>query len=264
MTLTIYTTATPPYEHFVGLYAFAALYHVEDSVVEIGLDDPGRFASENEGLCQTLSEIFPERFKLSHVPARFSPGTDRFVTVPTLRNEHVYIGDIDIIILERQLLEIHLGHMEKTGLPYSNCVRPNSDPRRPLLSGLHFTTWDAFYPLPNLDDIDLERVKDEHLLYQIVIRKGLQTLPTSEWFRPVHGIHASMNRPPQGGTVRGRNTGAWAPPRWHEPYVAMRESHSFKKMLTELPAGAVTVVQVIDLIVELELVKKAGASLSDV
>jgi hypothetical protein len=81
--------------------------------------------------------------------------------------------------------------MAKTGLPYSNIIRPTPPLR---LSGLHFTRSDAHYPLPEINDPAALRL-DEHLLYRQVVAKGLPLPSVEERLRPTHGIHFSLNRP---------------------------------------------------------------------
>lgn len=84
--------------------------------------------------------------------------------------EYVYIGDIDIIVLDSTIVDQHLKLMAKTGLPYSNRARGGP---RAQLSGLHFTRYDAYYPVPDVSDIDITQEVDEALLYKIVQRRGL-------------------------------------------------------------------------------------------
>jgi hypothetical protein len=93
------------------------------------------------------------------------------------------------------------------GLPYSNVVRANSK----KLTGLHLADYSTHYPLGRIDDLVSDIFNDEELLYAIVQRKGalydmqqrnsllagktindLGNVP----FRPVHGIHMSVNRLP--------------------------------------------------------------------
>lgn len=116
----------------------------------------------------------------------------RFIVEPMIKREYVYIGDIDIMILEN-VFDKHSYIFEK-GLPYSNIVRVNSK----KLTGLHFCRYDKQYPLPNINDLIDSVFNDEDLLYAIMDRKGL-IYPADEYRkiqRPVHGIHMSLNRMP--------------------------------------------------------------------
>ncbi len=185
-----FTCANRKYERFAGLYICAVLLHVADSKIEIGLEDVDDFVQRNAPLVQKMQEHFGSRFHLRNADfSRSIPHTIRFITEPELQSEYLYIGDIDIIVLEPKMIDAHLGFMRRTGLPYSNSVRPNTD----RLSGLHFTRRDAYWPLPDFSDLNLRRTSDEQLLYQLVKRRGL-AVQDKEWWRPVHGIHISPNR----------------------------------------------------------------------
>lgn len=123
------------------------------------------------------------------------------------RFDHLYIGDIDILICreEPDLLTQHLRHCELLGLPYSNVIRPGKE----KLSGLHFVLrapwYDAMRPIRaryerrlregslSVDDFPLG---NEQLLYRMVAESGLGLPPTPEenpspdyQFRPHHGFH---------------------------------------------------------------------------
>ena len=195
--LVIFTATNAAYEDFVALFAAAAVHHVENARVEVGVADPGAFAAVQGPRLEVVWKHYGSE-SLKIVPAKFEmngrpvlPNTVRFITEPS-RAEFVYIGDVDIIILERSLKSIHLEFMRKTGLPYSNSARQVDLSR---LSGLHFTRFDAMYPLPDLSDIDLSRENDERVLRIICERKGLP-IQEDEWFRPQCGIHISPNRAP--------------------------------------------------------------------
>jgi hypothetical protein len=198
-TVLFFTSADRQYEDYAPLYAFSILSHVKDSVVEVGVEDDHSFRSRHGAAWAHVGACFG-RHKLivRSVPwalphgRSILPNTVRFLVIPKLRAGYVYIGDIDIIILDRQLLSMHLNHMKTTGLPYSNSVRP----RTTRMSGLHFSRFDAYYPVPDVSDLDLGRMNDEMVLYEIIKRKRLE-LQNRIWYRPVHGIHISPNRAPE-------------------------------------------------------------------
>jgi len=107
---------------------------------------------------------------------------------------YVYIGDIDILILEN-VTKPHLEHMQKTGLPFSNIRRKGKE----RLSGLHFTRADAFYPLPDHFE-GLPIHADEELLFKMVERHRVGTPDPADNYRPLHGYHMSLSRPPVSST----------------------------------------------------------------
>ena len=196
MSVLFFTCANEPYEDFAPLYAFSILAHVPDARVEIGIENEKAFRTRYQKAISIIEKSFgKDRLDIRTVRwtqpdgKRIVPNTVRFVNEPRGKAEYVYIGDIDVIVLNSNLVSAHLHHMSVTGLPYSNSIRPDTE----RMSGLHFTKADVHYPLPPIDDLDLHRMNDEAVLYTIVVRKGLPVHP-GRWYRPIHGIHISPNR----------------------------------------------------------------------
>ncbi|WP_146205793.1 methyltransferase domain-containing protein [Azospirillum sp. TSH58] len=192
-TTLFFSAVNRAYDHFVVPWAFSILYHHDDALVEVCVQGLQNFIVRNDEAIKTLHNIFgTDRLVIREGNfANIIPNTVRFVEVPISNAHYVYIGDIDIFILESNIPEKHLSMMEQTKLPYSNIVRPNST----LMTGLHFSRFDAYYPLPDISDIPLDSTIDENVLYEIVRRKvGALPSPGAS-FRPVHGIHMSPNRP---------------------------------------------------------------------
>ena len=123
-----------------------------------------------------------EEFEIADAPVL------RFLMEPKIQAPYVYIGDIDILVLESGITDIHLKNCRSSGLPYSNIVRVGTK----RLSGLHFTKRESYYPITQPPPSILKARLDEEVLYEIVRRRGLE-LPIGN-FRPVHGIHFSPNR----------------------------------------------------------------------
>jgi len=209
MSTLFYTAADKKYEFFVPLYIYFTLSFNTEDCVEIVLENADYYKRKNSDQLRTLSLLFKDRFILR--TADFNdklPSVIRFITEPL--NEHdcrnVYIGDIDILILESEIEKRHLANMKKNEIPFSNIVRSNLKgfERFPRLSGLHFAPIKTQYPLPNISDLDTSNKNtkigaDEHILYQLMKRKGY-ILPyiQKSYFRPEHGIHVSLNRSPYG------------------------------------------------------------------
>lgn len=206
----VFTCADTKYQDFSLLFALSNLYHVDNSVVEIGLEDPEGFAADNRRALSLLDETFGHgrvilrgaRFQVNG--RRVRPGTVRFLETPSPA-EYVYITDIDIITLDPALPDAHIAFMKRRNLPYSNSVRI-PDPSR--MSGLHFARYDDWYPLPVVEDL-IDRMSDERVLRAICERKRLP-VQEEEWFRPVHGIHISPNRSPFGETRNGARIPGWS------------------------------------------------------
>jgi hypothetical protein len=191
-----FTCANAAYHDYAPLYACSVLSSAPTARVELGVEGEPAFEAAHGSAFEVLRAHFgADRISAHAVPwlqadgRRVLPNTVRFITPPRGRADYVYIGDIDIIFLDRSFPRPHLEFMARTGLPYSNSVRPGT--RR--MSGLHFSRYDAYYPIPSLEGLDLARDNDEEVLYQLCRRRGLM-IQDAEWFRPTHGIHASPNR----------------------------------------------------------------------
>ena len=210
-----FTSANERYEPFVLPYITSVLEHNEDTIVEIVLKDPKQFESENRDALEVLGSAHPERFRLR--PGKFdcrAPHSVRFLETPIQMAEYVYIGDIDILILE-EVIAYHIAHMQKTKLPYSNILRQG----KMVLSGLHFTQYQAYYPLPSCDPKLFGL--DEKLLFEIVKAKGHSFLPDDDWIRKCHGFHLTLQRP----------SSQWDLPREHLPaYSALRRSRLWQQL----------------------------------
>lgn len=116
------------------------------------------------------------------------------------RYEYLHIGDVDVLPLPgtASLLELHAQECRKTGLPYSNNVRPCGQ----RLTGMHFVNVAGYFPRmrPVMDKYRswLERppatlvealppFRNERLLHRMVEEAGLG-FPRYRT-RRIHGIH---------------------------------------------------------------------------
>jgi hypothetical protein len=150
--LNIFTSANRRYEDFAPLFAASCLISNPEATVEILLEDVDRFMREHYRAMQpVLDGALPGRILLGEAPFRGPDGRDivpnsvRFLTAPRLRSDYVYISDIDMITLDPDIFWKHYRHMLATRLPFSNLVSGGGQ----RLSGLHFTRYDAFYPIPD-------------------------------------------------------------------------------------------------------------------
>lgn len=269
--ITFFTCANRAYELYVLPYITGVLIHNGDARVEVCLESADRFADANAKALDTLERRFRERFLLRDTPSSehgfVSPNSVRFLEAPEVMLPYTYIGDIDILCLE-SVSEQHLRRMRDTGLPYSNILRPGKQ----ALSGLHFTRSEAFYPQRLPADADLRR--DEHLLYQLVVSRGLDLPDPNDRWRPVHGYHMSLNRAPlsKPGQAPGWRVKAayrrpiWDPRRWRraatgllsgespvgsgrrfEAYRKLRENSVWQEMFEHFDARYVSMLGLIDL-----------------
>lgn len=212
----VYTCVNRAYEDFAPLYAVSALTANPSAVCEIGLENLEEFRASNGASIDLIEKYFPGRCVWTEVvfPENVLPNTVRFITEPQTVADYIYIGDVDIIMLQKDFHVAHLEHMKRTNLDYSNCVRPGTK----RMSGLHFTKFSAYFPLPDLSGIDITK-NDEVVLYEILRLKGVEVEPKIEWFRPVHGIHASPNRQPLGSVIGGKKIPGWGMNGWIESYA---------------------------------------------
>jgi hypothetical protein len=240
------TAANEPYEDFVPLYIASALWSVGDAVVEIGLVSKDDWYRKNSQVTDILETYFKGRFLLRDMPwndknGAIVPNTVRFLNEPQTQAKYVYIGDIDIIYLDSDIEKQCTDFMARSGLPYANMFRKGTE----RLTGLHFSTWEGLYPLPDLTDINMAAMNDEAVLGQIVFRKGYGR-PT-EHFRPVPGIHVSPNRAALPGLdANGNPRLHWGITTWRIPYQAFRTSDIFQSLHPLLKGPAKDAIRIID------------------
>ena len=125
--------------------------------------------------------------------------------------QYVYVGDIDMLIYKENpsLLESHIEHMKKIGLPFSNGIRKNST----RLTGLHFFETQPYFNKMNniierclsdeeyLYNLTKDCERDENFLYKIVeIGIGIGNIKNKItqdgelYYRPHHGVHLGLFR----------------------------------------------------------------------
>lgn len=228
-----FTTCNGDYKNFIPIFILSHLYHNDDCHVEIGVDniDPNLNLSLNK-----LKEIYNDKFKVKVINLNYITlngkkypsiqNTFRFVKTPDIKSQYVYITDIDIICLQNNLSDLHIKDLDNKNLPYSNIVRPKKDNNQTnrRLTGLHFTPYDNYYPIPEYQDLCDKGLlyHDEVFLYEL-IKKRFPEFDESNTFRPVHGIHVSPNREPTG-------TMNWGLPKWKKEWVEFRSSDIFKNI----------------------------------
>ena len=231
--INFFTCCNNEYCNFIPLFIFSNLYNIPNSHVEIGYDN---WDVLNDESINILKEMYPNRFLLRNVKfnpitikdKKFNsiPNTIRFITEPLVKTKYVYISDIDILTLDKNILNIHLKNMENHNLKYSNIVRPRHGNFASLkrLSGLHFTPYENYYPIPEyLDLCELGYLNhDEAFLYEIV-KKRYSDFNEDLTFRPVHGIHISPNREPNGKMN-------WGMDKWKNEWLVLRETPEFLKI----------------------------------
>lgn len=193
-TLTFFTSASGFHRNFVCPYAIFVLSHNAGVFVEIAVDNLRSFEEENSATLDYVEKNWPGQFFLrEEIFQDYPPAMRRFLIEPSRRRDYVYIGDVDIFVLE-DIRPFHLATMNRLGLHHSNVVRPKS--RR--LTGLHFSQWELMYPVrpPRIRPFGLNRSSaDERHLYERVRSKS-ELPPRGHQARPIHGFHMSPHRIP--------------------------------------------------------------------
>ncbi len=228
MRTTFFTCCNKKYEYFIPIFLHSILYHNLDADVEIGVED----LYQNENIVNSVNyikNIYPNnKIELSVVdfgPIKVDnklynscPHIIRFINTPNIKNDFVYICDIDIITLQKNISQIHINDMNSTGLNYSNIVRPYTDNSKKRLTGLHFTKWDNYYPIPNFDDLIIQNMLNNDEIFLCKLIEKNNTVSETHTFRPVHGIHISLNR---------SNVEEWGIKRWRKEWLIYRNTPDF-------------------------------------
>lgn len=209
MLINFFTVAFDRYKMFAIPYITAALSMNDKSFVELIVDNPRYFKQPQINF---LNKYFRGRWLIREIPNQFKNWGDskrrksiRWVAQPQVKARYTYIGDVDIIITDKNLHERHVKHMSLIGKPYSNIVRPNGI----NMTGLHFVKTLEYYKNLKRENylkkvihaIEHKKIKgkalDERLLCRVV--KETMGLPdhsiAGSIFRPIHGIHFSLRRP---------------------------------------------------------------------
>ena len=238
MRTTFFTCCDKKYEKFIPIFLHSILFHNKNVDVEIGVED----LKQDKNIIECINyikNIYKNKIELRIVNFggieienklyKSCPNVVRFIETPNIKNDYVYICDIDIITLQNNIMQIHIDDMNKTGLNYSNIVRPtsisdNTDKKR--LTGLHFTKWSKYYPIPDFRDLIIKNLlsHDEIFLYKLVQKNNM--ILEDNHFRPVHGIHMSLNRPVK----------KWGIKKWKKEWTTYRNSTTFlyiEKLLSE-------------------------------
>jgi len=244
----VFTCCNGIYKDFIPLFILSNLYHNDECFVEIGVDVLNYKPIQTS--VSMLKQKYPNRFLIREVDFkgvtvddklyRTSPNTVRFYLEPKVKLNYVYISDIDIIVLVKNFHEQHITNMINTSLPYSNIVRQFKDDSLKRLSGLHFTPYENYYPIPEFNDLcKLNLLSyDEQFLYELV-KKRYSDFKYDETFRPVHGIHTSLNRNPTDKL-------GWGIPKWKEQWLEFSNTEYFKRIEPTFTNSIKNIIKIIN------------------
>lgn len=121
--LLFFTVANRGYYKFVPIYIYFSLTNNSDACIEVCVESKDDFYLEHGKAMSWLEDKFPEKIFIRESSwfGKVRPNTIRFIETPVTRDfDYVYIGDIDIIILDKNICDIHLKNMQDFGLPFSN------------------------------------------------------------------------------------------------------------------------------------------------
>jgi hypothetical protein len=191
----IYTHSNAPYGHFVLPFIYFALMADESYSVEVWACD----SDVHKSGVDWLNEEFGDRALLVETNSA-RPNESRFRFPPRTRTAYTYISDIDILTLDPHIREWHVGNLDDRC--FSNAIRkPETWEKLPRLSGLMFVLTDEWYAATEQARRAEWEGSDEMVLAQIafsVFPESRAQLERKPWARPVHGIHMSMQREPDG------------------------------------------------------------------
>lgn len=247
--LLFFTYANAKYHVFATLYPLFALESNPDAAVEIILSDYKLFEKQYSNIMQFYDATYPGKVRYTSVEVRnILPNSVRFVIEPTLKARYVYIGDVDIFLME-DVLSYWLSFMERHQSDFGNVLRnPNQ------LTGLHFIPYDKMYPVVIPKGTDLLRTLDEVLLCRILREKNLR-FPVNATLaeRKVHGMHISFfSRPPLLSLTtldKPIHFPCWGSYDKHvEKYLSLRYTESIRKFTERIEATQIELRRIIQFV----------------
>ena len=255
--LLVYTYANKNYYEFAILYPIWVLQNNPQTRIEIAIENFKDFYKLYGHLIEFYEQKYPTQVIYTQIDKRFkkaSPGAIRFISQPINKAKYVYIGDVDILVLQN-IEKLHLVNILKNNLDFSNIKRHGLD----KLSGLHFIEYDKMYPV-NTKGVDIIKDNDENILYKLMLNKKYK-IPdeTKNTFRPLCGIHISyFSRPPLKTITSDDALTSF--PCWYdtntygdfEEYMRLRNSDCIKDFYAQIKETDITLrrlVQIIDIFV---------------
>ena len=196
----LYTCCDKLYSHYIPIFCILALRadKLKKIDIEIGVTLNKLTNNEEKALNYLRKKYYYSKIVIKYNffvqnetgyyynGIKVNPNSVRFISQPEIKNEFVYITDVDMFIFVDNFYLHLIDDMYRRKSCYSNIVRENTT----QLTGLHFIKYDAYYPIPKQENYD---INDEILLFNIVKSKGIKIDYKTE-YRPQFGIHASPLR----------------------------------------------------------------------
>lgn len=251
--LLFYTYANKKYYRFAILYPLYVLYFNKEAAVEIALEDEKFFRKQYGHLIEFYEKKYKGRVLFHQLDMKkdkkIFEGSYRFITKPRLVAEYVYIGDVDIFVLDDVFMG-HLKNIDDNNLDFSNIKRKDKN----RLSGLHFIEYNKMYPIGKINP---KSIGDEELLHLIMKNKGYKIPPESLEYRPIFGLHVSFWSRPLFNTMTTKdeiiNFPAWFSENdnscfYASIYQKIRYNEYFLKFFANLKENDVEVRQIIQIV----------------
>ena len=233
------------YTKFILPFLFSTLKSSENAFAEVIVDDVSVVYKRYDKALDKLANMFGKRFVFVPYDEKYTSvlacgATARYYTIPTLKSEYTLVSDLDIFYTETNI-ERYYENLFKTqliGFPYTSIKRNGKE----KMAGTFCVRTDLYYTEKFKDNLNqyFKEVQEGNLLrdkvppfdiqhynefvnYQLISRT--HGLPTREMndnpkvYRPIHGIHTSLNRPPR----------PLPPPNNNFPHWGMTEETSWKK-----------------------------------
>ena len=228
----LYTCCDKLYSHYIPIFCDLALKadKLKKIDIEIGIS-LSKLSKKEESAIRILRKKYPYskilikyNFFQQNKTGYYYNGNKvqvnsvRFISEPKIKNDYVYITDIDMFIFVDNFYLHLIDDMNRRKSCYSNIVRPNSY----QLSGLHFIKYNAYYPIPKQKQYD---IVDEVLLYNILKSKKIN-IDHKTQYRPQFGIHASPSR----SHISSVGYIGWGAENYKFHWINYYKSEEFKKI----------------------------------
>jgi len=211
MSIHFFTAADQRYEEYVIPFLFSVLASNPDSTAEICLGYPADFLEAEPAGMSFLESNFSGRFVVRSFNQHYygstlpkKAATFRFLELPTMKSDIIYISDIDILYTCKDIYRYEMRNLQRHEYCFNNILRPSMN----RFTGSFGAKSEEYYTLlepiiqqffQNPEPFLVEGSGDEHILF-CLLNKAMATpkVPASgaehHLIRKIHGIHSSPNR----------------------------------------------------------------------
>ena len=248
--LLFFTYADKKYHEFAAIYPFFVLLSNPDAKVEICISDYELFSKQYQNIIEFYQHTYPGKILYRSVEVKnVLANTVRFLVQPVTQTKYVYIGDVDILILDDDILEYWLEFMKRHKCDFGNVMRYEG-----RLTGLHFIEFEKMYPVKSAFKNDVKRMNDEMFLFSLMEEKGLKfPMDAVLQERKTHGLHVSVSRPPLATLTTHDDVvpfPSWGPGSSMQQYLDIRYCKpmtEFMKIINERQVSLRKLIQIIDM-----------------